>query len=140
MADCCSTPETNTSAATKHPCPLDGKECAEVSARTIAYHLREVWKWTATAERYFFCADPACPVVYFGSDGSTITKNQLRTRVGLKDELDDALVCYCFGVTRADVRGDPGIRDFVVAQTKHKRCACDTCNPSGRCCLKDFPK
>jgi len=35
---------------------------------------------------------------------------------------------------------DPGIRDFVVAQTRLGLCACDTRNPSGRCCLIDFPR
>jgi hypothetical protein len=28
----------------------------------------------------------------------------------------------------------------VMAQTKAGLCSCDTSNPSGRCCLKDFPK
>ena len=112
----------------------------EVSARTIAHHIKEAWVWQQTAERYFFCDDPLCEVVYFGDDGSTILKSQLRTRVGLKDTSDDSLLCYCFGVSKRDFHNDSSTRDFVVAQTKAGQCSCDTSNPSGRCCLKDFPK
>ena len=28
----------------------------------------------------------------------------------------------------------------IVEQTKNARCSCETSNPSGRCCLKVFPK
>lgn len=108
--------------------------------RTIVHHLTEAWIWQPTANRYFFCDDPACDIAYFGDDGSTILKSQLRTRIGLKDTTDDALLCYCFGVSKRDFQSDPDTRDFVVAQTKAGQCSCDTRNPSGRCCLKDFPQ
>lgn len=123
----------------KASCPLSGAECAEVSARTIAHHLRQSWAWRETAGRYFFCADPACEVVYFGDDGSLIRRDDLRTRVGVKEAADDAPLCYCFGISRADFRRDPQSRDFVLAQTRAKQCSCATSNPSGRCCLMDFP-
>lgn len=139
MSDCCFS-ESNDSHPRKLPCPGNGRECAEVSARTIAHHMKASWQWQATATRYFFCDDPACDIVYFGDDGSTIGKAQLRTRVGVKEGADDSLLCYCFGVSRADYRETPGIRDFVVAQTKAGLCSCETSNPSGRCCLKDFPR
>jgi hypothetical protein len=111
-----------------------------VSARTIAHHIHEAWRWQPSAKRYFFCDDPACDVVYFGDDGSTILKPQLRTRVGVKESSNDELLCYCFGVTRGDFLGNPAIKDFVVAQTVARLCSCDTSNPSGRCCIRDFPK
>jgi hypothetical protein len=50
------------------------------------------------------------------------------------------MLCYCFGVTKADARSDPGIKKFVMAQTKLGLCACEMRNPSGRCCLPDFPR
>ncbi|WP_144408225.1 hypothetical protein [Sulfuricella sp. T08] len=139
MADCCSSTDCDTSHPKKHRCPANGKEYSEVSARTVAHHIRDAWKWVGKTGRYFFCEDPACDVVYFGDDGTIILKSQLRTRVGVKEASDDALVCYCFGVTKADALNDPGIRNFVVTQTKLGICSCETSNPSGRCCLKDFP-
>jgi len=92
------------------------------------------------AARYFFCEDPACDVVYFGDDGSTLSKSRLRTRVGVKEGAGDSLLCYCFGVSYADYRSNPAVKDYVIAQTKAGLCSCDIRNPSGRCCLKDFPK
>lgn len=140
MSDCCSSSSCDRAQPKRHRCPVNGREYAEVSARTIAHHIAAAWNWRPTAGRYFFCDDPSCEVVYFGDDGSTILKSQLRTRLGLKDAADEALLCYCFGVSKRDFRDNSATRDFVVAQTKAGRCSCDTSNPSGRCCLKDFPK
>lgn len=144
MGDCCSASGHRDQPAAGHPnkrrCPRHGGECAEVSARTIAHHIAQAWAWRATAGRYFYCDDPACEIVYFGDDGSMIDQSRLRTRVGVKDPADDRLLCYCFGVSQADFRRDPATRDFVLAETRAGRCSCETSNPSGRCCLKDFPE
>jgi len=42
-------------------------------------------------------------------------------------------------VRLGDYQSDKRLKDFVVEQTKADVCACDIRNPSGRCCLKDFP-
>lgn len=136
MSDCC-TPSTHPH---KRACPGHGGECAEVSARTIAHHLKQPWQWQDNGAQFYFCDDPACDIVYFSDDGRTIRREQLRERVGAKDSAPDALLCYCFNVTRGDAARDPAIRNYVQQQTKLSQCACDTRNPSGRCCLKDFPK
>lgn len=136
MSDCC----CNSANQKKQACPACGHSCSEVSARTITHHIKDALTWQASAQHYFFCDDPACAVVYFGDNGSTILKSQLRTRVGVKTISDNAPLCYCFGVSKADFRAHPATRDFVVAQTKAGLCSCETSNPSGRCCLKDFPK
>ena len=99
-----------------------------------------MWKRKDEGERYFFCSDPGCDVVYFGDNDSIITKAQLRTTVGVKETSNDAPACYCFGVSKADAINDPTIREYVMSQTKHAQCSCDVSNPSGRCCLKDFPR
>lgn len=140
MADCCSPSDGKTSPPARRRCPANGREYAEVPARTVAHHVRQAWRRDDRGRRYFFCDDPACEVVYFADDDSVILQSQLRTAVGAKQTAADALVCYCFGITRADALNDPGARDFVLAQTKLGRCACDTRNPSGRCCLKNFPR
>jgi hypothetical protein len=108
--------------------------------RTISHHIREPWAWVPTAARYFFCKDPECEVVYFGDDGSTISKSQLRTPLGVKERADDSLLCHCFGVRKIDAQLDSSIRDFVAAKTKAGMCSCETSNPSGQCCLADFPR
>lgn len=75
--------------------------------RTIAHHIKEPWAWTPSASRYFFCEDPNCEAVYFGDDGSLISKRQPRTLVGIKEEPGRGLVCYCFGVSKDNFPNDP---------------------------------
>ena len=140
MSDCCSSSRHNTNHPKKHPCPITGMEYTEVSARTIAHHIMGAWEWSPTSGRYFFCDDPECDVVYFGEGGSTILKIQLRTRVGLKEHSGDRLPCYCFGISKDDFQGNPASKEFVMAQTKAGLCSRETSNPSGRCCLKNFPE
>lgn len=140
MSDCCQSTENKTTHPKKHCCPENGMECVEVSAKTISHHLKQPWKWKDAGIRYFFCPDPDCDAVYFGDDNSIISRSQLRTRVGVKEKSSDTPACYCFGVSKADAINDPGIREYVMAQTKNAQCSCDVSNPSGRCCLKDFPR
>ena len=140
MTSCCPAPESESELPRRRQCPVNDLEYSEVSAKTIAHHLAKAWKWTPSARKYYFCGDPECDVVYFGDDNSVILKSQLRTRVGVKERCGDDLLCYCFGVTRADVELEPSIKNFVTAQTKAGLCTCETSNPSGRCCLRDFPK
>lgn len=140
MSDCCLPPQHDTTHPNKRRCPVNGREYAEVSARTIAHHIKSAWTWSPAPKRYFFCDDPGCDVVYFCEDGSTILKLQLRTRVGVKEDARDSPLCYCFGISQEDFERNPTIKEFVVAQTRAGLCSCDISNPSGRCCLKDFPK
>ncbi len=140
MSDCCSPSGYHINHPKKQCCPVNGREYAEVSPRTIAHHIIDAWDWLPSSGRYFFCDDPECDVVYFGEDGSTILKSHLRTRVGVKEGLGVSLLCYCFGVSKGDFQRNPATKDFEIAQTKAGMCSCDTSNPSGRCCLKDFPE
>ncbi len=140
MADCCATSDNKPANLKKRCCPGNGAEGVEVSAKTISHHIKQPWKWKDKGIRYFFCDKPDCDIVYFGEDDSVILKSQLRTLVGVKESSNDTLACYCFDVTKADALKDPSIREYVMAQTKLAHCSCDVSNPSGRCCLKDFPR
>lgn len=106
--------------------------------QTILHHLSRPWRRESEAQQYYFCDTPDCDVVYFAADGTRIYKTELRTVVGIKETSPAALLCYCYGVSRADA-ADPRAREFVVQQTKAGLCSCTTSNPSGRCCLKDIP-
>ena len=139
MSDCCSSSSCSApSAAHKLPCPVSKSLCSQVSQTTILHHIKSPWQWAAKEQAYYFCPDLGCEVVYFGADGSIISQAQLRTTVGIKEQKDQSIVCYCFGVTFEDARRDPEIKQFVISKTKDSSCACETRNPSGKCCLKDF--
>ena len=125
----------------KRRCPVDGSECSPVAAVTMRHQLKSPWQQPLSAQRYYFCDSPLCDVVYFGDDGTVFTIDALRGPIGQKQVAGfDKIICYCFGVTQADAQNDPAVKAFVVQQTKEGHCACEARNPSGRCCLKDFPR
>lgn len=140
MSDCCSTSCAPASFPKRHTCPANGKKYSQVSSITIKHHIKAPWSRSLSNQGYYFCSDPECEVVYFGQDDSVIGKAAVRTEVGLKEKSANALVCYCYGVTKGEAAGNPHIRDFVIAETKQQHCACKTRNPSGKCCLADFPE
>lgn len=146
MSDCCGNTCSNNSAneqnslPRKFACPVNAQQYIEVEKKTILQHIKSPWENNLQEEKYYFCDDPNCDVVYFGLKGSVINKTELRTLIGKKEESEDALVCYCFGVSKALAAQNAKIKTYVTQQTKEKNCACDVRNPSGRCCLKDFPK
>lgn len=138
MSDCCCASRQNEKNPAKHRCPVNGLEYAQVSSRTVSHHIKRSWHWDDKGQSYYFCDDPDCDVVYFGADDSVIVKSQVRTVVGEKETSDDAMLCYCYGATKADVSREEKIRNFVIAKTKLGDCSCETSNPSGACCLKYF--
>lgn len=140
MSDCCSSQTCATqSKRTKAVCPQNGREYSQVPYKTVLYQISLLWLYRLAEQNYYFCSDPACDVVYFGDDGTLVKKYSLRQKVTCKEESDEVDLCYCFGISRKAARADAGLKQFVVEMTKNKHCACETMNPSGRCCLKDFP-
>lgn len=140
MSDCCLPSGSSNTNLRKQPCPSCGVECVQVSERTILHHIKQAWTHSFSSTRFYFCHNASCETVYFGLDGSQFPKGLLNTKIGIKESSGDSILCYCFGITRADFENDPASKDFVVKQTQASNCSCETANPSGRCCLKDFPK
>ena len=140
MSDCCSSKKEMEQHPKRHVCSENGKQYLEVPYGTVLHHIKQPWKLAPKKQAYYFCEDSNCEVVYFGIDNSTICKDQLRTKVGIKETSDDALICYCFGVSKSEARTNKQAKTFVIEQTKNSLCSCTIHNPSARCCLKDFPK
>ena len=140
MSTCCSGSGHDNTRHIRSECPINGNMYRQVSSDTILHHLDKPWLHPLDEQTYFFCDDPECEVVYFAENKTIIKKSQLRTRVGIKEQDDNALLCYCFDVSRLEARTADTARNFVIQQTRRSACSCLTSNPSGRCCLKDFPK
>ena len=85
MSDCCSKNK-------RHICPKNNKEYREVPYKTILHHVKAPWSLALKDQAYYFCSDPDCEVVYFGEHNSSIHKDQLRTRLGIKERSDDTAV------------------------------------------------
>lgn len=157
MSSCCSTPSStsekqnddsccSTSVPRKASCPGCQQESRTVEALTLLHQLKAPLNQSLQAENYYFCASADCDVVYFDLAGNLYLRGDLRQDVGQKSTASDRTLCYCFDVHADHVaqeieqHGHSTSKDFVVQMTKTKQCACDLRNPSGQCCLKDFPK
>lgn len=140
MSDCCGSTCESKPKTLKCECPACGQVALDVSTRAMLQHIKDVWRYDISDEQYYFCRTEDCDVVYFTENDETISKTDIRTRIGIKEQEDSELICYCFGVNKAVAATDKKAKEFVVKQTKDSICACETANPSGRCCLKDFPK
>jgi hypothetical protein len=94
-------------------------------------------------QELWLCRGPACSVVYFGSEGTIITTDQVHVTPGFKAG-GSGLVCYCFEHTEADLveevrlSGTSSTLASVEIQVRVGNCACEVRNPSGKCCLKDL--
>ena len=141
MADCCC-PEP-------HPGDPSAKcsECGTAGRPVESVTVKAMLTMSALARyehhAYRFCPDPGCVVVYFGQDGTIFTTSDVRERIWQKEPPGRRTVCYCFGETEADIAAEierRGQSDAVQRVRTHiaaGRCACETRNPRGSCCLGD---
>lgn len=140
MSKCCQPSPDRKIKSDKHDCPGCERTGFNVSLKTLLMHIKEPWLHECGEQTYFFCNDSECEIVYFSEKGNVFNVADVRTPVGIKEQSDDTWVCYCFGVSKAEARKNKKAKAFIVRQTKESLCACETVNPSGRCCLKNFPK
>jgi len=114
----------------------------QISCRAVLHQIRQPWRRDLTAQQYYFCDDPNCEVVYFGDNQQVFLQNDLRQPVGQKSTAPDKPVCYCFDIRLTDLQTDNDrirLKSFVTEQTRSSACDCEIRNPSGKCCLRDFP-
>ena len=140
MSNCCSTKK-----AGKSSCPECEQIQKSVTIETLLHNIVSPLNQTIDEQNYFFCSNSACKTVYFGENGKQFRVESIRGEVGQKQTSNSRIICYCFDVTAQQVlneienTGESSSKKFVISQTKAKLCACDIRNPSGTCCLANFP-
>lgn len=136
MSDCCSEKAPGAIA-----CVGCGRVGRPVSTLTLKSMVKPQFLTTVTKPGYRFCGSPDCEVVYYHAHGEQLRKTDVRVRVGIKEAEGPALLCYCFGFTRAMLLGElresgrSNIPKLVSEGVKAGRCACEVRNPQGSCCL-----
>lgn len=129
------------------PCPRCGTVGSTVGATTPRHALkRDAASRLDGDERYNFCENPECEVVYYGDGGGGIfTTEMLKNRVTIKDDSPETPLCYCFKVLKKHALEEiarTGTTDvFQTIQAKMKpgqSCFCEKANPRGDTCSKDI--
>ncbi|MBX9584980.1 MAG: cation transporter [Gemmataceae bacterium] len=123
-------------------CPSSGTKGKKVGAGTLHALVKDEFRQEIAADAdYYFCDAKGCDVVYFTTDGRTITKSQLKVVVGVKEATGDRPLCYCFGHSVASIKtelltlGKTTALDDIRTKMADPGCSCPTTNPSGACCL-----
>jgi len=138
MDGCCSSDNVTEHYPNSHGCPVNGRRYSSVKRKTVLHHIEAPWAAELTEQGYYFCTDPDCEVVYYGQDDSVFRQSQVRTSVWQKSGNTQSTICYCFGISQQLAAENRTMKEFVIKQTQSSLCSCETSNPSGRCCLKDF--
>jgi len=142
MADCCEVKTEAAPAPATLKCPASGTRSKQVEMLTVKSLVRHL-PFALAFTQYYFCDAPDCDVVYFPANpqAPSFRRADLLVPVGVKERSDAALVCYCFGVTKGEIReeiqrtGKSTAPERIKAEVKADRCACELKNPSGKCCL-----
>jgi hypothetical protein len=139
----CRCPPRPDDAAEPGECPRSGTPGHAVDLNTVKALLTSTALARITGSPHRFCADPACPIVYFSRAGDIYTAQDLRVPVWQKEPPGARMVCYCFGENEADIgreieehRASHAV-ERVRAHIAAARCACELRNPRGVCCLAD---
>lgn len=141
VPDCC---EPNNPAPRKAPCPITGTTGTRVQLQTVKAILKDESLRRLVRTTYYFCPEPGCGVVYFSERGDCYSIEDLRTTVWQKEPAGNRLLCYCFGESEQTIAvelaatGTSKALDRVKEHVRLGRCACDTRNPRGICCLADI--
>lgn len=146
MQDCCSTgatPKTeSTSVGFRPDCPHCLKSGKAVSLLTLKHQVKSKHLAAVESGPFAFCRSPVCPVVYFNTNGTTLTLADIRQMPTAKTN-ENPQLCYCFGfdtdMVRAEVRasGECTISSRIAAEMKAGRCRCEIRNPQGACCFSN---
>lgn len=124
-------------------CPVCNNDGVSVQNVTLESHLKDESMANLNKDLFYkFCKNEGCEVVYFSEDFNKVfKKNNLKTKVTLKDSGLDVNVCYCFGYTRKSVldeiksTSESTVLDEVKKKMKDPGCFCEKSNPQGGCCL-----
>ncbi len=150
MSDCCAVPGSTEACAivvdreipdADSRCSMCRTEGRPVEQQTILHHVKHEQLDRVNGESYRFCAEPNCPIVYYGDKGACFTVDDVRELVTVKTQGDKRPICYCFGFTEGDARdeiagtGATTIPTTISRLIKSGMCACEVRNPAGVCCL-----
>ncbi|WP_318024113.1 putative iron-sulfur cluster-binding metallochaperone [Ghiorsea bivora] len=134
---CCST----TNKKGRKVCPTCKQSCFPVGRQTMLHQVQFPDNQNMVSGDYAFCSNQDCTTGYF-SAVTIISKSKLREFQSEKY----TMLCHCFAISKPVYQTAlnngtaKAIKDFVVKQTKESLCACESRNPSGRCCLVNFTR
>ncbi len=120
--------------------------CAGHGQKVAWQTVRSLAKAELPAEptEAWLCRTNDCEVTYYADD-LTLETADVAVVPGFKTSCG-GLLCYCFGHSVEDVEeelartGSTTVVERIRSEIKAGNCACESRNPSGRCCLGEVQK
>lgn len=143
MSDCCQSTSPSPEVAVVG-CPGCGERGISVELTSVKAQLREQALARSACASHRFCRTATCDVVYYDEFGSTYRRADVRVPIWQKEPAGDRVICYCFGENERSIADEIARRgsSHAVARVRDHvqagRCACETRNPRGACCLGDL--
>jgi hypothetical protein len=106
MTNCCSEKPKAPMEQRAAVCAACWKTGRPVTILTLKQMVKPQFLEMVSKPGFRFCASPDRDVVYYHPDGDQLRTADLRVRVGIKEADESALLCYCFGFTRAMLLGE----------------------------------
>jgi len=123
-------------------CPTCGQPTLKVKEETVNSLLTQKADLIQKKGKWHVCVNENCDTVY-SKDSIVIHKNQIKPIVFFKNRSDDALVCYCYQITRGEIKeavanGCKSTGEVYKYLKKTKKGSCETNNPLGKSCTNVF--
>jgi len=138
MSDCCNIKTEKEKNRICSYCHEKGKTVEIITVKSLL--KPDAMKRLNTIDGFAFCRTNDCPVIYFNRH-QNFMKSDITVRVFQKEHKKDVPVCYCFGYTTEIIQQVlKTVDQYPPSETiqqyvKEKKCACETRNPQGSCCL-----
>jgi copper chaperone CopZ len=121
------------------------RECGQIGTKvlrvTMGVHIKEE-HWPLLGQGFRFCWTPECEVIYYNNDkGVYFHKEDVKSRIGIKETTPPRPVCYCMNVTEERIAEEilekkccTSLEDIKSYTRAGEGKWCLTTNPTGRCC------
>jgi hypothetical protein len=123
-------------------CPNCGQPTLKVKEEAVKNQLANAQISYSKKSKWQVCVNESCDTVYIQND-KLIKKNELKSPVFFKDKTDNALVCYCYKITKGEIKlaienGCKSVGEVYKYLNKSKSGSCSSNNPLGKSCSSVF--
>lgn len=123
-------------------CPTCGQPTLKVKEETVESLMIDPSKLIKEKGKWQICVDQNCDTVYIKND-IEVKKDEIKPVVFFKDKTDDAVICYCYKITKGDIKqavqhGCSTTGEVYKYLKSSKKGSCSTNNPLGKSCSNVF--
>ncbi len=123
-------------------CPNCGQPTLKVKEEAVKNQAIDSKNVSSKKAKWQVCVNENCDTVYLKPD-TQLLKSDLKQSLFFKDKTDSAMICYCYKITRGEIKeaianGSKSVGDVYKYLDKSKSGSCSTNNPLGKSCSSIF--